>query len=629
MCGITGVFSFNSQGASFLEMVDAATTCITSRGPDGHGVARLGPVTLGHRRLAIIDTSEAASQPMHDITKRFTIVFNGEFFNFQEHRVALEKEGVTFQSHSDTEVIIHLYAREGPACLQKINGFFALAIFDAEKQELFVARDRMGIKPLLIFKDDDKFIFASEMKAMLSYGIKRNLDYASLYAYLQLNYVPPPNTMLEEVSKLRAGHYMLIKNKNTGQQIKYYSLPVVKEYADIPALQQEKKLFELMEQSVQKRLISDVPLGAFLSGGIDSSIITGLAARHTKHLNTFSVGFKDHPHFDETHFAKLVSKKHHTEHTIFSLTDEDLYEHLFEILDYIDEPFADSSAIAVYILSQRTARHVKVALSGDGADEMFGGYNKHRAEMFIREKKLLTRFLRMSEPLARRLPQSRNSTLANKVRQISRFSAAASLNNRERYWRWCSFASEEEAAGLLPVTLPARNLYNERKYQQVKNISPAGDLNEVLRTDMELVLQGDMLTKVDLMSMANSLEVRVPFLDYTVVDYSFNMKPSIKTEMSSGKKILKSAFKELLPEEILNRPKKGFEVPLLQWFRTGLKSLINDDLLSEQFVKEQKIFNPDAVKALREQLFSANPGDIHARIWGLIVFQYWWKKHMQ
>ena len=571
---------------------------------------------------------------MHDETGRYTIVFNGEIFNFPELKKKLLAKGHTFQSQTDTEVLLKMYIHEGKGFLKKLNGFFAFAIYDKEEESLFIARDRYGVKPLLVYKDEDKVIFASEMKAMLAFGIPKKLDMISLYQYLQLNYIPGPASIFKGVKKLRPGYYLHIRDGKIMTKA-WYKIPYDKKKVKNNTLsyeQQQQKLVQLMDESVQRRLISDVPLGAFLSGGIDSSVIVALASRHTRNLNTFSIGYKDEPFFDETKYAKLVADKYKTNHTVFSLTNNDLYDHIFDVLDYTDEPFADSSALAVYILSKRTREKVTVALSGDGADELFGGYNKHMGDWRVRHAGWKEEAVLALAPIWEMLPKSRSSAFGNKVRQFQRFAESMTLSNKDRYWKLASFTSEKDAGKLFRKRIQkslAKNIFKKRRRQILENIHQDGDINEVLLTDMNLVLQSDMLVKVDMMSMANSLEVRTPFLDYKVVDFAFSLPESSKIDAGMKKKIVQDAFRPLLPEELYKRPKHGFEVPLLKWFRNELKPLITDDLLSDSFVEAQGLFDVDEIRKLKAKLFSNNPEDIHARIWGLIVFQHWWKRNME
>ena len=630
MCGITGIFSFNLVGKFNKIHLTAATRALANRGPDFQDVYTDEWVGLGHRRLSIIDTREIANQPMWDDTGRYAIIFNGEIFNFRELRSTLESKGVSFFSQSDTEVLLKLYIREKENCLPQLNGFFAFCIYDKLEQSFFIARDRYGIKPLLYLFDDDKFLFASEMKGLLPYGIEKTLDYASLYTYLQLNYIPAPDTIFKTVKKLMPGHYLKVRNKQVAVA-PYYEIPFHRDpQKELPYEEAKAKLKGLLEASVQRRLVADVPLGVFLSGGIDSSIVAALASRHKPDLQTFSIGFKDEPYFDETRYARLVAKKLNTQHTVFSLTNDDLYAHVHSILDYIDEPFADSSAIAVSILSEETRKHATVALSGDGADELLAGYNKHAAFNRVIHKGWSEVLVSALYPVWKAFPGSRNNPLSNKFRQLQRFAEGIQLDSKERYWRWAGYADESSAVALFHPGLLEKleqQEYEDRKSTVLKWIPGKETINDILMADMNLVLPNDMLTKVDLMSMAHGLEVRIPFLDVEVVNFIFSLPGNYKINSSLRKRILQDTFRDILPSQVYNRPKKGFEVPLLKWFRREMKSLIVDDLLSEKFIRDQGIFNYPGIHTLKKQLFSSNPIDAPARIWALVVFQWWWRKY--
>ncbi len=630
MCGITGIFAFNLVGRFNKIHVANATQKLENRGPDFQDIYTDEWVALGHRRLSIIDTTTTGRQPMWDPKGRYCIVFNGEIFNYRELRKNLEENGISFTSQSDTEVLLNLYIQEKETCLNRLNGFFSFCVYDKQEQTFFLARDRYGIKPILYQFDENKFIFASEMKSLWQYGLEKVIDYSSLYTFLQLNYIPAPNTILKDVKKLMPGHCAKVSPGKLEIQ-EYYSVPKEDLTISCSYDQAKEKLSILMEESVKKRLVSDVPLGTFLSGGIDSSVVTALASRHKSDLHSFSIGFKDEKFFDETEYATLVARKLKTEHTVFSLTNDDLFKHVHSILDYIDEPFADSSAIAVYILSKETRRHVTVALSGDGADELLGGYNKHAAFYRTLHPGIKENIVAGLHPLWKILPKSRNSKIGNKFRQLARFAEGMKLSPQERYWRWAGYTTEPTAYKLLSensIQELDRLQYKQQKMEILKNISASPSMNDILYTDMQLVLPNDMLTKVDLMSMANSLEIRVPFLDVDVVNFVSSLPDEFKINQSIRKRVLQDAFRDVLPPELYNRPKKGFEVPLLKWFRKEMKSLITDDLLSEKLIIDQQIFNYSEIQKLKKQLFSSNPGDVHARIWGLIVFQSWWKKYL-
>ncbi|MEM1406975.1 MAG: asparagine synthase (glutamine-hydrolyzing) [Bacteroidota bacterium] len=631
MCGITGVYAFNMVGRVSMINVTKATMALEKRGPDFQNVYNDQVVALGHRRLSIIDTSADGNQPMWDTTGRFCLIFNGEIYNYKELRADLEASGSSFKSQSDTEVLLQLLIKEGREALNRVNGFFALAFYDLDEKSLFIARDRIGIKPLYYLIDEDRVLFGSEMKAILQYGINKDIDYTALYTYLQLNYIPAPATIFKSVKKLLPGHGIVIKPGEVKVE-SYYQIPFSKSgYTKESYEDQQLKLKELLDASVQKRLVADVPVGSFLSGGIDSSVIAALAKRHKPDLHTFSIGYKDEKFFDETNYARAVAKKIGSEHTVFSLTNQDLYSEVHQILDYIDEPFADSSAIAVYILSNETRKHATVALSGDGADELFAGYNKHAAFLRIINGGSAMKTVGALGTVWSWLPKSRNNVLTNKFRQLYRFSQGMKLSAAERYWQWAGFTNEADVDKLFSESSKQmfdRQYYQDFKHKILRYIPDREGVNDLLYTDVQLVLTDDMLTKVDRMSMANSLEVRVPFLDHELVEYAFRLPVKSKINPTIRKRIVQDTFKGILPQELYNRPKKGFEVPLLNWFRREMKSMIQDDLLSDSFINEQNIFNIREIKKLKKKLFSSNPGDVHARIWGLIVFQSWWKKNI-
>lgn len=635
MCGITGYYAYQEKHSTNIAKISQSNLKHSLRGPDCGNIYNDLNIALGHRRLSIIDTSHGADQPMTDESGRYVIVFNGEIFNYKElssrylantwSRIGGAK------TSSDTEVLLYLLIEHGTDCLEWLSGFFAFAFYDKETGKLILARDRYGKKPLLYYMGDGFIAFASEMKALLEYNIPKEIDYTVASQYFQLNYIPQPQSILKGVAKLRPAHYLVFSANGMEEYAPYYTLQTKpEEYNKYTYEQAKDELVRRMDVSVQERMIADVPLGAFLSGGIDSSVIVALASKYTSQLNTFSIGYKDNAFFDETKYAQLVAKKYNTNHTVFSLSNNDFLEHLYNVLDYIDEPFADSSALPVYILSHHTRKHVTVALSGDGGDEVFAGYNKHAAEWKMRQQSLANKLVKAGMPIWSAMPRSRNSKMTNLFRQLHRFAEGAELPTKERYWRWASFINEKEAAYLFKPEIAAEidNALLKQEKAHILSTIKSDDYNEILLTDMNLVLTGDMLVKVDLMSMANSLEVRSPFLDYKVVDFAFGLPAEYKIDNKLKKKVVQDAFRPMLPEEIYNRPKHGFEIPLLDWFRKELWGLINDDLLKKEFVEEQGIFNVKATEGLKDKLMSSNPEDAHATIWALIVFQYWWKKYI-
>lgn len=623
MCGITGILAFNEVGRLHLTHLEKATQSMAHRGPDDHGTYVEHLLGLGHRRLSIIDTSANGHQPFEIMDGRYVITFNGEIFNYQSLKKELMAGGIQFKSDSDTEVLLHLYAREGKKCLQRLNGFFAFAIYDVVEKSLFIARDRLGIKPLLYYQDEFKFLFGSEMNAILAYDIDQEVDKDALNYYLQLNYTPAPLSMLKGVKKLKPGYYLEIKNEQAESR-PYYDIPSTFDSFNTSSYTSAKeKLHSLLEQSVERRMIADVPLGCFLSGGIDSSVITAIASSQANSLKTFSIGFEGNSFFDETQYAELVAAKFKTDHTTFKLGNEEIKNHLSTIVDHIDEPFADSSAIPVYLLSKKTRKHVTVALSGDGADEIFSGYNKHAAWWKIENDRRFNAIVRWAQPFAQLLPQSRSGTLSNSVRQIVRFAKAMKMSPAERYWFLASIANQEQVNGLLKH--PVSDL-NQRK-QWMSSMSDYSNINDLLWLDSKFVLPNDMLKKVDLMSMANGLEVRVPFLDHEVVDFVFGLSTDMKINKQMRKRILQDTYRDLLPKELYNRPKKGFEMPLLNWLRTSLKEELNQNLFDRDMIESQGLFQWRTIESLRKQLLSNNPKDSHARIWAIYVFQKWYSRY--
>lgn len=633
MCGIAGIVSLKHKKQDLEGKTLKAVGKLNRRGPDHQAVWVTDNVCLGHARLSIIDTSENSNQPFVSGCGNFVIVFNGEIYNFKSLREKLTEKGYLFKTSGDTEVLLNLYIEYGEKCLEMLNGFFAFAIINQKEKTLFIARDRFGIKPLNYHfdKENQVFIFSSELKAIFEYDIHKEIDQAALLTYLHLNYIPAPKTILKNTFKLLPGHkitidfssnHFVLKNEN------YYKFNIY-EKEGLSFEDAKQTLKDLVYQSVQRRLVADVPVGTFLSGGIDSSIITTVASELKPDIDAFTIGFKDEPFFDETKFASLVAIKNKINHHIIDVSNKDLLNIFENVLDYTDEPFADSSALAVYALCEATRKKVTVALSGDGADEIFTGYRKHIALEKASVKNSLNNTIKKLQPILKKLPQSRNNKITDVFRKASKYSEGLNLDFKERYWRWAGFYENE---GNIQV-LNNLNTSSLESYKEFKNDILEGinkdkyHLNDVLKTDVSLVLANDMLVKTDWMSMANSLELRVPFLDHNIVEFAFSLPSEFKLQNGVTKNILRETFKSQLPKELFELPKKGFEVPLLKWFQNELKSLIFNDLLSEKFIKDQGIFNPEYIITIKSELMSNNPGDSVAKVWALIVFQYWWKKY--
>lgn len=634
MCGFSGILVF--EGGLNPKLPGEALKSIAHRGPDYQETYITDKIGLAHSRLSIIDLSKEANQPFWSDDKRYVIVYNGEIYNYQNIREELKLKGLDFRTESDTEVLLKLWIEEREAGLQKLNGFFAFAIYDLKEESLFLARDRFGIKPLYYYHDDKQFLFSSEMSGLMVYDFPKKTDITSLYSYLQLNYLPGEKGILEGVKKIRPGYYLKHDRKfsetekwyNAGRQASDGVRQYIGSQKTRNLEQETSTLRDLLEDSVRLRLISDVPLGGFLSGGLDSSIISALACRQTKDFRTFSIGFKDQPFHDESRFARQVASHIGSDHHEILLHSDDILASIDGILDRLPEPFADSSAIAVFILSREVRKEVTVALSGDGADELFGGYYKHSAEWYCRSSRIL-KLSRHLLKLSKFFPSSRAGLFSNINRQVGRLSDGLGLSNGDRYWQWCGIAGESDAALLLADSIVNQQDYRSRKADLTRFAAISGrSINPVLRNDLEMVLPGDMLPKVDLMSMANALEVRVPFLDHRVVEYAMQLPDEYKIKGKKRKIILRELAKELLPNEIISRKKHGFEVPLQAWLAGPLGYLLQTELLEKNFIESQQIFDFQRITKIRHRLFSPNPGDSAAQLWALIVFQHWWKRYM-
>jgi len=625
VCGISG--------GIFIQEVDkqaaqASVKALHRRGPDHQDVRFFNPWFLGHARLSILDLSANGHQPMLSSCGNFSIVFNGEIYNYKSLRAELLQLGYSFGSDSDTEVLLNGLKHWGMELLPRLNGFFAFAFFDHVQKICFLARDRMGIKPLWLCSNQFGHFFASEHKALNPLGLGPELNPTALRCYFRMGYIPGPISVFKNGQQLMPGHWVKLSEKGFEKPQAWWNLPSTlnSEVDTIPSYQvAASKVRELVEASVTDRLISDVPLGSFLSGGVDSSLVVAVASQKVKQLHTFSIGFKDQPYFDETRFAEQVATRFNTEHTTFSLSNDDLLNHLPGMLDQMDMPFADSSALPVYILCKETRKHVTVALSGDGGDELFSGYHKHAGEWAVRndwKKKWLSEVL---YPFLGGFSGGRGNAFENKIRQLKKFREGSRLDAVERYRSWSGVVDdawieelvldpgspEQECQLLLPLIDPKGVLHS--------------DFNGFLAADLQMVLPFDMLTKVDLMSMANSLEVRVPLLDYRLINYVHGLPPSYKIDGKRKKKLLIDAFIGELPLEVWNRRKQGFEVPLLPWFKNELNGLLIETLNLEK-IHAQKVLNPTAVQIQLNRLDSMKSGELPFILWSLFVWQTWYDK---
>jgi asparagine synthase (glutamine-hydrolysing) len=634
VCGICGKLSFSGQPVE-EHLIRAMCEKITYRGPDDEGVwvasnPAKGSIGLGHRRLSIIDLSEAGKQPISNEDKSLWLVFNGEIYNFLELRKKLEKKGHRFKSNTDSEVILHQYEEDGIKCLEKFNGMFSFGLWDDRNNRLILCRDRIGIKPLYYFRNGSELTFASEIKAILEDpSVKKDINFEALGLYLQSGYVPAPRTIFNDIFKLKPGHYLISENGDVTIE-RYWEIDSSGR-SELSFEEQKQHLFQRLNDSVQRRLISDVPLGAFLSGGVDSSIVVGLMAQNmSQPVQTFSIGYQDLPLYDETDYAREVASFHHTDHHEFKVSCKDIIDIVPTVLDSLDEPFSDSSVFPTYIVSQKTRQAVTVALAGDGADELFAGYRKYTGEYWYRYYSFIPGFLinAILRPAANRLPDSRDSHISENLRRIKKFIHGAGSTLQDRIQAWREIIPEEVCSQLLRPDILDRTSLNlfSKNISEYLNQCDGDAINRMLFLDVKDSLPDDMLNKVDRMSMLNSLEVRVPFLDHTVVEYAFQLSGDIKLHKGKRKYILLETFKSLLPASIHNRPKWGFEVPISVWLKNELRFLI-DEYLSKSFIDDQGIFNYAVIEEMKNRYFH-NKSDTSWQLWNLIVFGYWFKKYL-
>ena len=642
MCGICGIIRFDGKPVA-TDALARMCEAIAHRGPDDGAMTikrmEVGPgnilyAGLGHRRLSVIDLSASGRQPMCNEDGTVWIVYNGETYNFRSLRKNLEKKGHVFKSNTDTEIILHLYEEEGTDAVRHLNGMFAFGLLDLNKGLVWLCRDRVGIKPLVYYADKNMLVFASEIKAMFAWPeIPRVLDRKSLDLYLAFNYVPAPRTMYEGIKKLPPAHSLVFRGSKA-EMSRYWSLPesggtlTSDNTAGSCFSAFRNRLVETMTDAVVSRMIADVPLGAFLSGGIDSSIVVALMARHSSRpVQTFSIGFSDAALFDETRYAREVADLYQTDHHEFMLSESDMLAVLEDVLDAFDEPFADSSAIPAYIVSMHTKQGVTVALSGDGGDELFAGYRSYLGEywrpVYERIPSLLRRLL---EKAVLSLPDSRDVRWMEYVRRLKKFITSASDSREERLLKLKSIFSEDLRCALLGMVRPGRgpqDLVNRFCGNALElGMDP---LNSILYTDFADSLPCDMLTKVDITSMAHGLEVRTPFLDHRMVELAFSIPGSYKIKGMTTKYILKKAFAHMLPKSLLNRPKSGFEIPISMWLKGDLSFLI-DDYLSKKRIESEGIFDYSVIEKLKFDLFS-NRADTSWMLWNLIVFEHWYEKN--
>lgn len=562
------------------DVLTAMAATLRHRGPDGNGVKAFAGCGLAHTRLKIIDLTDAAAQPLSNDRGDVWVSFNGEIYNFQALRAELESKGHRFRSTGDTEVIVRLYEEMGLDAIARLDGMFALAIWDDRAKRLVLARDRTGKKPLFVYDDGETVAFGSEIKAILAVpGVDRSMRQSAVPLYLTYGYVPTPGTFYTKIAKLPPASLQVFERGKASEPKGYWDFPV-SEAADggesVSVEEAAARVRELFTEAVKKRMVSDVPLGAFLSGGVDSTLVVGVMSQlSTRPVKTFSIGFEGDASYDETGFARIAAERFGTEHTEFKVKPES-YDLVEKLGWHYDEPFGDSSAIPTYIVSKLTREHVTVALTGDGGDEVFAGYGRFYAAKLA--ESLPRPLMRLLRTLASPLPAG--DDFRSFVNRGKRFLTRASEDLPDRFRGWISFFTIEELDELLSPELKATGDAISASYAESLARAREADLvNQLLYLNARTYLLDDLNVKMDRASMAVSLEGRSPFLDTALMEYVFRLPGEMKLRGKTTKWILKKAFADLLPEEIRTRSKMGFGVPLGAWFRGELRGYLEDRLL--------------------------------------------------
>lgn len=648
MCGIAGQLNTDRSKSAQPELIRSMCRTIVHRGPDDEGIHVEGPVGLGMRRLSIIDVA-GGHQPVSNEDGSIWVVLNGEIYNYRDWRPTLEARGHEFASNSDTEVIVHLYEEYGDDFVQHLRGMFAIAIWDRRREALILLRDRLGKKPLYYAVDDEQLVFGSEIKALLPAGVSREVDRQALHDYLAYNYIPGPRTIFKAVKKLQPGHRLIARRGRVAVESYWRPAPSTSRNGDAaPMAYYLERLTELLKQSVRYRLISDVPLGVFLSGGLDSSTIVAVMREVSSDpIKTFSIGFEDQS-YNELPYARLVAQHFETEHHEF-LVKPDVVDLLPKLVRFFDEPFADSSAVPSYYLSKLARRHVTVALGGDGGDEVFAGYETYTAWKLASIYRGLSPHLRaFITPLVARLPVSHRKVSFDY--KAKRFVQGALLPPERAHYAWKEIFSDDMKRELYATNghgggdghsngngrlnghgEPQASDMLEDPFRlferELGECTAEAMLSRLQYVDLRVYLPEDILVKVDRMSMAHSLEVRAPLLDHKLVEFAATIPPELQLRGLQKKYLLKRAMEHRLPARILKRKKGGFNVPIATWLRHELHDYVRD-VLSEKRLREQGFFNGQYV----QQLISDHTelkADYSRNIWGLLIFALWYEAYGQ
>jgi asparagine synthase (glutamine-hydrolysing) len=630
VCGIAGGVR---RGGLSADALSAMARALVHRGPDGEGVERCEPTAFGgdswqaglaHRRLAVFDPSPAGAQPMTSRSGRTTLVLNGEIYNHPELRRRLP--GFPWRTGTDTEVLVELLEREGPRALERANGMFALGAWDRGRGCLWLARDRLGIKPLFYRADKDGLVFASELRGLLAGPrFERRLDPRALSAYLDFGFVPAPHTILEGVAKLPPGA-LLEWSEGQLRITRWWSLPPSPEGGEPPAGWREG-LYARLVDAVRLQLRSDVPIGCFLSGGVDSTLLAALAMRERGELATFSLSFPEYPRFDESSAARDAARRLGTDHRVVPLRARDVEREAPAIVAGVDEPFADSSLVPVYALSRAARERVTVALSGDGADELFAGYRRYGAARWLARWHRLPSALRrgLLEPALRGLRDDRATPFGDLARRVHKVLDADGLGDDALHFAMARIFGEAEKRRLAPALAECASAGFEELRERRRGVGGSDALDRQLRVDLGVGLPDDMLTKVDRASMAHGLEVRVPYLDHRLVEHAARLPSALKLRGGRSKAALLDVFGATLPRRVRRRAKWGFEAPLSAWLRGPLRPLVRDALARER-VARSGLFDARRVGELVAR-HERGETDASWRIWSLVVVSEWVARH--
>lgn len=624
MCGIVGIAYQGSRSVE-REILEKMNSAILHRGPDEDGFYLKESVGLAMRRLAIIDLA-GGQQPIFNHDQSKVIVFNGEIYNFQQLRTDLESRGHIFKTNSDTEAIIHLYDEFGVDCVQHLRGMFAFAIWDEREKSLFLARDRVGKKPILYsHQPNGDLIFGSEFKALLQHpSISREVDYSAIDSYLSYLCVPAPQTAFKQIRKLEPAHWLLWKNGEI--KTHRYWQPDFSRKIKITEEEAVEETTRILRESVKLRMISEVPLGAFLSGGVDSSAVVALMAEMSSQpVKTFSIGFEEED-FSELKYAKIVANHVGAEYNEFIVRPKAL-EVLPILVEHYGEPYADSSAIPTYYVAKETRKYVTVALNGDGGDESFAGYERYLAMSLAEKYRKIPKVLRkgLIETGVGLIPNPKQ--FRSRVKSLKRFVESGSLNNVERYLGWMSAISPSLKNELLSNEFRTNLNGNkpidvlQKWFDQTEDL---GIVDATMLTDQMTYLPNDLLVKVDIATMANSLEARSPLLDHHIIEFAASLPQNLKVSGKETKSLLKKVAAKLVPKEVIYRRKMGFGVPIGKWLRGEMKDFMKENLLSERFAK-RGLFQQNKIAEIIQQ-HCDQKNDYSTQIWTLLMLELWFQR---